>query len=264
MVKEFIMKKNIKYLVTMTTLALAVAASTGCGNKNVEKETTAGAAVIESEVDTENETKDSVVEVETSTEAESESDEYFTEDPISRFGTVESVDPDSMSLVIDTEYDEDVKKANPSGAESESMIYNLTEEVPIIDASTGEPIELKDVQPGSSVLAWSGDTMTLSLPAQVNLQALITNLPADASGPMYMVVKGAEWSKDDKTLTIKDNEGNKWTALDDKVQVVPFRTKQIVKLQDVKAGSRIMVWGSGEENASEGELSKIMLLSSAE
>ena len=79
-----------------------------------------------------------------------------------------------------------------------------------------------------------------------------------------MVVKGAEWSKDDKTLTIKDNEGNKWTASDDKVQVVPFRTKQIVKLQDVKAGSRIMVWGSSEENAFEGELSKIMLLSSAE
>ena len=256
------MKRNIKYLVTMATLTLAAAASTGCGSRNAEKETTSGAAVIESEVVTENETTDSVVEVETSAEAESEN--YFTEDPVSRLGTVESIDPDNMSIVIDTEYDEDVKKDNPSGAESESVVYNVTDEVPIIDASTGEPIGLKDVKVGSTVLAWIGDTMTLSLPPQANLQPLITNLPADDAGPMYMVVKGAEWSKDDKTLTITDNDGNKWTASDDIVRVVPFRTKQIVKLQDVKAGSRIMAWGSSEENASEGELSKIMLLNSAE
>ncbi len=263
------MKKNLKMAACGAVMAAAAFAAMGCGHS----EKVATSAIV-SETEAADETTASVVEItETSAAEESDSaadeaaenaeDEYFVKEPVLKYGTVESVDADNYSITIDTVYEKTGKK-DSSAADSESVIFNATEYVPIIDAATGEAIELKDVQKGSSVYAWAGDTMTLSLPAQMSLQALVTNIPADASAPMYVVVKGFEWSKDDSTLTIKTTDGQKWYASAKSTEVKPFRTKQIVKLDDIRSGSRLIIWGSDSKDAGDGELAKVMILSSAE
>ncbi len=256
------MKKHMITIICGVAAVSAACMMSGCGKKaNNSTET-----VIESEetsADTEAVSEVTIEETPAAPDAEAEAEDiesYFVEEPVMKHGTVEGVDADNYSITIDTVYDK-TGKADASAADSESIIFNATEYVPIIDASTGEAVELKDVKTGSKAYAWGGDTMTLSLPAQMSLQALVVNVKEDASAPSYAVVKGIDWSKDDTTLTIKTTDGETYYAVNDKTEVKPYKTKQIVKLSDIRPGSRIMLWKTGSKGE---DISKLILLSSAE
>lgn len=257
-------KHMITVICCVTAAAAACTAMTGCGKKADSKTET----VIESDATAaaDSDENASVVVIEetpAAPDSESEAEDiesYFVEEPVMKHGTVEGVDAENYSITIDTVY-EKKDKADASAADSESIIFNATEYVPVIDAATGEAIELKDVKTGSNAYAWAGDTMTLSLPAQMSLQALAVNVPEDAAAPVYAVVKGIDWSKDDTTLTIKTTNGETYYAVNDKTELKPYKTKQVVKLYDVKPGSRIMFWKTGSKGE---DISKLILLSSAE
>ena len=257
------MKKHMLTVICCMAAVSAACVVSGCSKKADNTET-----VIESEETTADETVSEVTIEETPAQPDSEAEaedieSYFVEEPVLKHGTVEGVDGDNYSITIDTVY-EKKSKEDSSAADSESIIFNATEYVPVIDAATGEAIELKDVKTGSNAYAWAGDTMTLSLPAQMSLQALAVNVPEDASAPIYAVVKGIDWSKDDTTLTIKTTNGETYYAVNDKTEVKPYKTKQIVKLYDVKPGSRIMFWTSASKSSKSEDISKLILLSSAD
>ena len=254
------MKKHMLTVICCMAAVSAACVVSGCSKKADNTET-----VIESEETTADETVSEVTIEETPAQPDSEAEaedieSYFVEEPVMKHGTVEGVDADNYSITIDTVYDKK-SKADSSAADSESIIFNATEYVPVIDASTGEAVDLKDVKTGSKVYAWAGDTMTLSLPAQMSLQALAVNVPEDASAPVYAVVKGIDWSKDDTTLTIKTTNGETYYGINDKTEVKPYKTKQIVKLSDIRPGSRLMIMSADSKS---GDISKLILLSSAE
>lgn len=261
------MKKTFTAAIFRTTVAAALIASaaamTGCGrtqDKNASE--SSDATVIESEADGAEHSAESVVtilETESSEDAdEAASDDYFSENPLGKAGTVNNVNAAEGTVEIET-FVSDGTDGTASSDTTEPIIFHAPDGVPIIDAVSGNPVGLDEIKEGSFVYAWMGDTMTMSLPAQTGLQAMVVNIPADAAAPVYTVVKSIDWSKDDSTLTITGSDGSKWTAVNDKTQAVPYRTKQIVKLSDIKPGSRIMVWGSDDSKAADGELAKVMI-----
>lgn len=241
------MKKKLVTAALFASLSIVAAA---CSNKKNTEET---ASVAESTAVQET----TLAEIsETPTENESvdtKDSEYFTDTPVTAYGTVASVDAEAGSITVST-----VIK-DKSESSTEDVIYHTMDGVPIIDAVSGLPVELGDIAEGTSVYVWSGETMTLSLPAQTDLQAMVVNIPEDTAAPQYIVVKGIEWSKDDVTLTFTDQSGHKWTA-DNETRVSPYRTKQIASLEDIKKSSRIFVWSSQDSDA--GHASKIVIVSS--
>ena len=262
--RKMTIKKGLMSLLCGIAATGIVCSMSGCSKKDKE-ETVALSPTDSSKTETKEAEEAAVIE-DTPADPSNETDsteEYFVQEPVMKYGTVTSVNADEYSITIDTVYEKTGEK-DSSASDTETIIFNAAEYVPVIDAATGEAIELKDVQEGSYVYAWAGDTMTLSLPAQMSLQALVTNIPADAAAPVYAVVKGIDWSKDDMTLTINTTDGTKWYATNGKTEVKPFRTKQTVKLYDIKPGSRLMLWGLSAKDASDGELSKVMILSSAD
>ena len=262
--RKMMIKKGLMSLLCGIAATGIVCSMSGCSKKDKE-ETVALSPTDSSKTETKEAEEAAVIE-DTPADPSNDTDgteEYFVQEPVMKYGTVTSVNADEYSITIDTIYEKTGEK-DSSASDTETIIFNAAEYVPVIDAATGEAIELKDVQEGSYVYAWAGDTMTLSLPAQMSLQALVTNIPADAAAPVYAVVKGIDWSKDDMTLTINTTDGTKWYATNGKTEVKPFRTKQTVKLYDIKPGSRLMLWGLSAKDASDGELSKVMILSSAD
>lgn len=244
------MKKKLMAAALFTSLAIVTAA---CSNKKNTEETSA-----EVESTTVQETTLSEI---SETPAENESvdtkdSEYFTDTPVNAYGTVASVDVENDSITVSTVINS--KSSGKAETDTEDVIYHTMDSVPIIDAVSGLPVELGDIAEGSPVYVWSGETMTLSLPAQTDLQAMVVNIPEDATAPQYIVVKGIEWSKDDVTLTFTDQSGHRWTA-DNETRVSPYRTKQIASLEDIKKGSRIFAWSSDGKDS--GHSSKIVLVS---
>lgn len=245
------MKKKLATAALFAALAIITAA---CSNKKNTEETSSEAESTTAQETTLAEISETPAENES---ADTKDSEYFTDTPVTAYGTVASVDAENGSITVSAV----IQGKSSEGAENstDDIIYHTMDGVPVIDAVSGLPVELNDITEGTSVYVWSGETMTLSLPAQTDLQAMVVNIPEDAAAPQYIVVKGIEWSKDDVTLTFTDQSGHKWAA-DNETRVSPYRTKQIASLEDIKKGSRIFVWSSQDSDA--GYISKVVIVSS--
>lgn len=116
-------------------------------------------------------------------------------------------------------------------------------EVPVVDASTGLPMDLKDVKEGDVLYAWIGSAATLSLPPQVAAKMVVGNVPADAAVPEYGVVSGA-------AVKPAGGEGNTKIPLQngdtlevtDKTAYTPWLTRQMVRMEDLVPGTEVLVW----------------------
>ena len=117
----------------------------------------------------------------------------------------------------------------------------------IIDAQTGLPVELSEVQSGSFE-AYLGDAMTMSLPPQCTPDMVIVNIAEDAAAPQYAVAAEdpADAADLENAIVLKATDGRTY-VIDKDAQVTPYLTRNIVKLQDLTAGTACLLWEDENE-----------------
>ena len=134
------------------------------------------------------------------------------------------------------------------------IILHLRKTTPVVDAVSGLPLdwELKD---GEVVCAWVGPAMTLSLPPHAAAEVVVANIPAAFGVPRYYEIAAAS-----RTGGTPAREAVLTTACGEKLAVarearlMPWRTRQIVTLDDLVPGSRVLVWWSED-----GSVSRVLL-----
>ena len=225
-----------KFMIATAGIAAAMIMATGCSSKapaeTTPSQTEAAAGTTEAETDS--------LEVETG-EAPGISAEETTEEgvevdiPLKISGLIHSVD--GNEIVADNQ--------SENSAQGD-MILMVDENSTFILDPDGMPVDLADVKEGKFE-AYLGPAMTMSLPYVV-----IVNIPEDAVVPQYLVAAGAAEEKDGKTI-LTATDGTEYEISAD-AQVVPYLTKNIVKLTDVVEGSECMVW----QNA-DGVVEKVMV-----
>ena len=163
------------------------------------------------------------------------------------YGVITDVSASEQTITVDNQSDvsstgEIILTIDPSNTE-------------IIDAQTGLPVELSEVQNGSFE-AYLGDAMTMSLPPQCTPDMVIVNIAEDEAAPQY-----AEAAKDpvdstdvENAIVLEATDGRTY-LIDKDAQVTPYLTKNIVKLQDLTAGTSCLLWE--DEN---GIVTKVMIL----
>ena len=117
-------------------------------------------------------------------------------------------------------------------------------EAPVVDAATGLPLDLKKVKEGDVLYAWVGPAATMSLPPQVFAEVVIGNVPADANPPEFCEIAGRAVSP------ASGGEGNSAFPLTGggtlevtgKTAYTPWLTRQIVRMEDLIPGARVLVW----------------------
>lgn len=245
------MKKKTNRSILMALIAVMAAAGimTGCGSKADAAETTTIAIESQETAEERNETiAESEVSVETAAgESGAEQEEvYIDMQPVSKWGHITFVDPDNGRANFDSnEYYED-EDGNYKETVTE-IVLHIPESTPILDASTLMPVDLSDIDPESTVYVWTSQAMTMSLPPQTTAQVIIVNVPEDASAPMYVIAK--EVSRDGDAVIITDQDGVKWRA-DADSQVSPYLTRNIVTLEDIEAGTRMIISQDSETSTS--------------
>ena len=130
-----------------------------------------------------------------------------------------------------------------------------TEGVMILDAVSGEPVDVKVIKDGSTVYAWLGaqTAVTTSLPPQATPEILLVNVPADYKVPQYDVIVRAtvimagipHYSGMDITLS----DGTAYQVWED-AQITPYLTRNRVTYQDLLSGTRVLVWADDKGQAS--------------
>ena len=257
------MKKRFNRSILMALAAVTVASGllAGCGQKAViggadaaTEITIRDAELPESETAAETEAAEKESEVyierfggdETGEEQESE-DMYIDMQPVSKWGTIASVDVDNNRISFNSnEYMED-EAGNLTETVSE-IILHVGKGTVILDGTTLMPVQLKDLGTEGTAYVWVSQAMTMSLPPQTTAQVIITNVPEDASAPMYVIAKEVE--RTDEGIMITDQDGVVWRADQDTI-VTPYLTRNIVTLDDIDAGTRMIV-SQGSETSTSG------------
>ena len=90
--------------------------------------------------------------------------------------------------------------------------------------------------------------MTLSLPPQCTPEVLIVNLPEDGDAPYYAVIAEEPIVGDNSYLTVKATDGATY-VIPDNANVKPFRTRNILSVEDIHVGTRCLFWLDEQDEA---------------
>lgn len=118
-----------------------------------------------------------------------------------------------------------------------------------LDAVTGEPMDITSLKDGDTIYAWVGNAMTMSLPPQATAILVLGNIPADYGVPQFYEISSVT---PQAMIAIYPAPALTWTEvtatdgtvlkITDEAELTPYLTKNIVRLEDLIPGTRILVW----------------------
>ena len=127
------------------------------------------------------------------------------------------------------------------------------ESILFLDAVTGEEISQDSISDGSTVYAYVGPAMTMSLPPQATAHLILANLPADFAAPQYDQIASvtpqavaAIYPTPALTWTEFTTTGGDTLKITDEAALSRFQSEDAVRLEDLVPGTRILVWSSSE------------------
>lgn len=141
---------------------------------------------------------------------------------VKAFGTVQEVNEQDMYILVQTEQDE--------------IQFNIDENTWLMDGQNGIPMELAELE-GKEVVVSHSMAMTMSLPAQSYAYAVITK--GDVM-PNFAVIEAVAETEDGVRLTTEN--GSMWVTVVENAQVSPFRTRNIVSVQDLQPGAQVVLY----------------------
>ena len=238
-----------KKLMALAMTGAMLAAATGCSNGiTAQGETQSTEVGIINNTTPTNPGPGATLEAFPEEETEGEESRYVDENPVQKYGTIVSVDEEAGQITI-LPADQAVEGASQEETAMMEIVLNVADGVPILDAVSGMPVQMKDLQEGQNMYAWIGQAMTMSIPPQSALQVMVVNIPQDAAAPQYVVIK--EVSSDGAgNYTFVDQNGARWNASEESTSITPYLTRQLIRLEGIEAGDKCMIWPGAAVGAS--------------
>lgn len=126
------------------------------------------------------------------------------------------------------------------GVRGEIVLLVDPENTRLLDGENGYPEELSELEVDDPVFAYIGQTMTLSIPAQVNAELIFCDIPDDLRVPEYVRVTQMEQQSDGSYLMTV--EGQMQYLVPENCEILPYLTRNLVTLADVQSDSTCLVW----------------------
>ncbi len=226
---------KLRKLICIFGLGTVLMLAAACGGNNAaqDQQTQENTAVQEN-TETEDENTDSAAE--DGTEQDGGTEEAVSDAPVRIYGTITEVGEDTITV-------DNQSEMSTSG----EIILNIDpENTVLVDAQTGLPMTLADIGEGSFE-AYLGPVMTMSLPPHTTPYVVIANIPEDGAAPQYAVA-ASDLVQEDGSYTLEATDGRTYRIPED-VEISPFRTRNIVTLEDLTAGRAALIWLDESETA---------------
>ena len=234
----------MQYNILIYTMAAGITLSSlsGCGGGEVNAGQDTN-IVTEAETAAETTSESTETTAETATEVE-ETETGLAIESILVWGQVLRTDAEFNRIVIDNQSNNSVKG---------EIVLNIAEEnTRVLDAVDGLPVSLTDISEGEIIYAYLGPAMTLSLPPITTPSMVICKIPADFRVPEYVKVSEMEKQEDGSYLLTGTNKTEYSVPAD--CVILPFLTRNMVRLEHVAEGNYCLVWMGNEA-----QVSKIVL-----
>ena len=142
---------------------------------------------------------------------------------------------------------------NSSGDETLDKVILHGESIICLDAVTGDPMDIQDLEDGDTIYAWVGPAMTMSLPPHATAILILGNIPADYAVPQFYEIvsvtpqaMAAIYPTPALTWTEVTATDGTTLKITDEAALTPYLTKNIVRLEDLIPGTRILVWSDSQ------------------
>lgn len=77
---------------------------------------------------------------------------------------------------------------------------------------------------------------------------MIANIPEDGDAPLYAVIAEEPTLEDNSYRTVKATDGETY-VIPDNAYVKPFRTRNLLSVEDIHAGTRCLLWLDEQDEA---------------
>lgn len=121
----------------------------------------------------------------------------------------------------------------------EQKRFNLSEQTAVLKAD-GTAALLADCKEGTTVTVYHSMATTFSIPPQSAALVIVLDGENPANAPLYGVVESV--TEAEKGVEILTEDGLYLFYVTEDTRVIPYKTKNIVTLSDIQAGSRILAW----------------------
>ncbi|MCD8196792.1 MAG: hypothetical protein LUE24_06470 [Lachnospiraceae bacterium] len=237
------MKNHLRLLLMAAILAMLLFGCAQSSDSQENPEETQGGFEIEAVTD-EMDVEDAETESEEENESEKETEEAEQE---GAFAQTDLAEPIRIWGVVTDAYEGVIVVDNQSEVSSSGeMELIIGDETYVLDASTGLPVLLDEVETGSFE-AYLGAEMTMSLPPQTTPYMVIVNIPEDSRTPQYAIAAEVT-EEDDGSLTLTATDGRVY-GISDSAQITPYLTKNIVTMDDIRVGISCLIWADDENTA---------------
>ena len=142
---------------------------------------------------------------------------------------------------------------NPNENDPLHTVILHGQEADCVDAVTGEPLALEEIQNGDTVYAWVDPAMTMSLPPQAAAKVIVGNIPADYAVPRYCEIASVT---PQVMIAIYPPPALTWTEvtaadgtvlrITDEAELMPYGAGGTVRLEDLIPGTGILVWSDAQ------------------
>ncbi len=167
--------------------------------------------------------------------------EAVSDTPVRIYGTIQEVGEDTIT----------VDNQSENSSTGDVILTIDPENTKIVDAQTGLPMQISDVQEGYFE-AYLGPVMTMSIPPQTTPYVVVANIPEDGKAPLYAVAaKDVELI--DGYYALEATDGATYMIPED-VDIQPYRTRNIVAPADITEGRGCMIWQDDQ-----GEVTRVVL-----
>ena len=133
-----------------------------------------------------------------------------------------------------------IDNRSENACRGELILHLDGERSKVLDGENGYPVELTEVEVDDAVFAYIGQTMTLSLQAQVTAEVVFCDLPDSLRVPEFVTVTQMEQQSDGSYLMTTDT--NQQYLVPENCEILPYLTRNLVTLADVQPDSTCMVW----------------------
>lgn len=125
--------------------------------------------------------------------------------------------------------------------ENGEFIINTNEESQIMNTETA-PIDIATVKEGAEVSVFANSATALSLPPQTFGHIVMVKESEEApAAPLFIDVATAG-ADEDGNYEVMSTDGMYLIRISEETQVLPFRTRNIVRKEDITEGSTILVY----------------------
>ncbi len=121
------------------------------------------------------------------------------------------------------------------------IALNITEETLAIDSKTGIAASISDLKAGDNIFVYYSAVMTKSLPPQSHAIAIITQTEPNKSHAELFTVREII-SRKDGLVRALNKEGDLIVAFSKDISLTPYKTKQLVALEDIQVGTQLFIW----------------------